>query len=231
MDTNRLALPELERLRRLSSCTVSNAVESFGVRLRNTGFTDSSVHCIFPGFPPMVGYAATARIRTSTLPTEGQRYHDRTEWLNHVLSIPEPRIVVIEDLDTPPGLGSFIGEIHASILHALGCVGVVTNGAVRDLPAVEAIKFHMFARNVSVSHAYSHIFDFGGPVIVGGMKVEPGNLLHGDLHGVLTVPSEIAPKVTDAAEEILRREKRVVALCHSSEFTVDKLREAVKEWM
>src|ERR1700722_1910144 len=231
MDTNRLALLELECLRRLSSCTVSNVVESFGVRLRNTGFTDSSVHCIFPGFPPMVGYAATARIRTATSPLEGHWHEARTEWLNHVLSIPEPRIVVLEDLDTPPGLGSFIGEIHASILNALGCVGVVTNGAVRDLPAVEAIKFHMFARNLSVSHAYSHILDFGGPVIVGGMKVEPGDLLHGDLHGVLTVPREIAPKVADAAEEILQREERVVALCRSNEFTLEKLREAVEEWM
>jgi 4-hydroxy-4-methyl-2-oxoglutarate aldolase len=231
MDTNRLALPELERLRRLGSCTVSNAVESFGARLRNTGFTDCSVRCIFPAFPPVVGYAATARIRTATSPMEGHSYKDRTEWLNHVRSIPEPRIVVIEDLDAPPGLGSFIGEIHASVLNALGCAGVVTNGAVRDLPAVEAIKFHMFARNVSVSHAYSHILDFGGPVIVGGMKVEPGNLLHGDLHGVLTVPWEIAHKVADAAEEILRREEKVVALCRSSDFSIEKLPDAVKDWM
>jgi regulator of RNase E activity RraA len=231
MDTKRLALPELERLRRLGSCTVSNAVESFGVRLRNTGFTDCSVHCIFPAFPPVVGYAATARIRTSAFPMEGHRYQDRTEWLNHVLSIPEPRIVVLEDLDNPPGLGSFIGEIHATILNALGCVGVVTNGAVRDLPAVEAIKFHMFAQNVSVSHSYSHIFDFGGPVVVGGMKVEPGDLLHGDLHGVLTVPLAIAPKVADAAEEILRREQSVIALCRSSEFSIEKLRDAAKDWI
>jgi regulator of RNase E activity RraA len=148
-----------------------------------------------------------------------------------VLSIPEPRIVVLEDLDNPPGLGSFIGEIHATILNALGCVGVVTNGAVRDLPAVEAIKFHMFAQNVSVSHSYSHIFDFGGPVVVGGMKVEPGDLLHADLHGVLTVPLAIAPKVADAAEEILRREQSVIALCRSSEFSIEKLRDAAKDWI
>ena len=230
MNTNRLALTEIEQLRRLDSCTVANAVESFEVRLRNTGFTNSSVHCIFPDFPPMAGHAATARIRTSAPPMQGHSYYDRTDWWNHILSIPSPRIAVLEDVDAHPGLGSFVGEIHLNILRALGCVGVVTNGAVRDLFAAEALRFQMFAGNVSVSHAYAHIFDFGGPVIVGGMKVRPGDVLHGDAHGVLTVPLEIANKVPDAAEEIVRREQRVVALCRGSEFTIEKLREAVKDW-
>jgi regulator of RNase E activity RraA len=137
---------------------------------------------------------------------------------------------VLEDVDTHPGVGSFVGEIHANILRALGCVGVVTNGAVRDLAAAAAIRFHMFARNVSVSHAYAHVFDFGGPVIVGGMKVEPGDLLHADAHGVLTIPPEIADKVSEASEEIVRKEQNVVALCQSREFTLEKLRDAVKEW-
>ncbi len=226
-----LAPPELERLRRLDSCTVSNAVESFDVRMRNTGFTNSSVHCIFPGLPPVAGYAATARIRTSSSPMEGRGYGDRTDWLNHILSIPKPQIVILEDLDNPAGLGSFIGEIHANILSALGCIAVVTNGAVRDLPALEPLRFQMFAGNVSVSHAYAHIFDFGNAVMVGGTRFEPGDLVHGDLHGVLTVPSEIADRVAAVGEDILRREQKVVALCRSNEFTLDKLREAVKEWI
>jgi hypothetical protein len=102
MNTGQLCQAELEQLRRLESCTVANAVESFGVRLRNTGFTDSTVRCIFPTFPPMVGYAATARIRTSAPPMEGHNYYDRTDWWNHILSIPSPRIVVLEDLDAHP---------------------------------------------------------------------------------------------------------------------------------
>ena len=158
----------IQSLARLDSCTVGNAIEKFDVRLRNIGFTDASVRCIFAELPPMVGYAATARVRTSEPPMEGSNYFDRTDWWNHILTIPAPRIVVVEDTDAHPGLGAFIGELHANILLALGCVGAVTNGAVRDLPAVRAAGFQMFARNVSVSHSYSHIFDFGHPVEVGG---------------------------------------------------------------
>jgi 4-hydroxy-4-methyl-2-oxoglutarate aldolase len=218
----------IHSLARLDSCTVANAIETFDVRLRNTGFTDSSVRCIFDELLPMVGYAATARVRTSEPPMEGSNYFDRTDWWNHILTIPGPRIVVVEDTDAHPGLGAFIGELHANILLALGCVGVVTNGAVRDLPAVRAAGFQMFAGNVSVSHSYSHIFDFGHTVEVGRLKVQTGDLLHGDLHGVQTVPIEIAGKIPSVAQEMTEQEEKLIALCKSKNFTIENFREALK---
>jgi 4-hydroxy-4-methyl-2-oxoglutarate aldolase len=215
----------ISALARLDACTVSNAIESFNVRLRNSGFTDSSVRCIFTDRTPMVGYAATARVRTSDPPMEGSSYYDRTDWWNHILTIPAPRIVVVEDTDQHPGLGAFIGELHANILLALGCVGVVTNGAVRDLRAVHETGFQMFAGNVSVSHAYAHIYDFDSAIQVGRMNVRPGDLLHGDRHGVQTVPVQIAAKIPAVAEEIIAREQRVISKCRATDFTIEKLRE------
>lgn len=222
--------PELlASLAHLDGCTLANVIETFDVRLRNAGFADSTVRCMFDDFPPMVGYAATARIRTSEPPMEGHSYFYRTDWWNHILSIPAPRIVVVEDRDSQPGLGAFIGEVHASILSALGCVGVVTNGAVRDLRAVRAAGFQMFAGNVSVSHAYAHIYDFGSVVEVGSMKVQPGDLLHGDLHGAQTIPLEIADKLPAVAGEMARKEHELIALCRSKNFTVEKLRDALRK--
>lgn len=230
MTTNTLTQAQLDQLAGLDSSSVSNAIETFDVRLRNTGFTDCTVHCMFPEMPRIVGYAATARIRSSSPPMGSHNYYDRTDWWNHILSIPAPRIVVAQDVDEHPGLGAFIGEVHANILSALGCVAVVTNGAVRGLPAMKAIGFQMFAGNVSVSHAYAHVFDFGGPVTVGRMKVQAGDLLHGDAQGVQTVPLEIAAKVPDVADQIMENKKRLAALCQSREFSLDKIRAAVKDW-
>lgn len=224
-----LSREQLDALRRLDSCTVSNAIERFNVRLRNEGFADSSIRCLFERLPPMVGYAATVRIRCSGPPPSGHKYFDRTDWWDHLLAIPEPRVVVIQDLDATPGLGSIIGEVHATILRALGCVGAVTNSAVRDLPPVEALGFSCFAAHVVVSHAYVHIVDFGGSVEVGGLQVRPGDLLHGDRHGVISVPLEIAAEIPAAATEILEREQRVIKLCNSPDFSIDKLRRAVKD--
>jgi 4-hydroxy-4-methyl-2-oxoglutarate aldolase len=227
VETRQLELAQLEQLRGLDSCNVANAIETFDVRLRNQGFTDSSVHCMFPDLPRMVGYAATARVRTSAPPMEGHSYFYRLDWLEHVLSIPAPRILILEDMDALPGLGSFVGDVHANILRALGCIGLVTNGAVRNLPEARALPFQMFAGNVSASHAFAHLFDFGSPVEVGHMEVQPGDLIHGDLHGVQTIPLEIADKIPDVARELSAQEKRVVQLCHSTDFTVAKLRAEV----
>ncbi|MBZ5693750.1 MAG: RraA family protein [Acidobacteriia bacterium] len=228
----RLTLDQLEQFRRLSTCVVASAIETFHVRLPNTGFANSSIRCIFEDQPPVAGYAVTARIRSSNPPMEGAKhydYYDRTDWWNHILTIPAPRIVVIEDVDNPPGLGAFVGEVHANILLALGCIALVTNGAVRDLPDVRTTEFQMFAGNVSVSHAYAHLFDFGGAVEIGGLKIRPGDLIHGDCHGVQTIPLEIADKVHAAAREVRRRRQHLIGLRRSADFTLDKLRQAIRD--
>jgi 4-hydroxy-4-methyl-2-oxoglutarate aldolase len=227
MTSNHLEPALLEELRQLDSCTVANAIETFGVRLRNTGFTDSAVRCLFEDFPPLVGYAATVRVRTADPPMEGDSYYYRLDWLEHVLSVPPPRVLVVEDLDQKPGLGSFIGDVHANILRVLGCIGVVTNGAVRNVEAVRKLKFQMFARNLSVSHAFAHVFDFGGPVEVGQVHVRPGDLLHGDRHGVQTVPIEIAQKIPAVAKRMNGEEQEIIELCQSAAFTLEKLRSDV----
>jgi 4-hydroxy-4-methyl-2-oxoglutarate aldolase len=221
---------DLEQLRRLSTCVVASAIETFRVRLPNSGFADSSISCVFRNRLPLIGYAATARMRSADPPMVGQGYYyERTDWWNHILSLPVPRVVVIEDVDHRPGLGAFMGEVNANILLALGCLGLVTNGSVRDVDQIGLTRFQMFAGGVSVSHAYAHIFDFGGTVQLGGLKIRPGDLIHGDRHGVQTVPLEIADKIPEAAHGIMHRRQRLVGLCRAADFSLDKLREAIRE--
>lgn len=227
--TPMLTEAELDALRRLDTCIVANAVETFHVRLRNTGFTDASIRSMFDDAPPMVGYAATARLRSGEPPITGRTYHDRADFWNRILEVPPPRILVLEDMDDPPGRGAFVGDMHAAILKGLGCIGYLTNGAVRELPSVRAIGLQLFAGNVVVSHAYAHIFDIGAPVKVGGMEVRPGDLLHGDRHGVLAVPTKIAAAVPGVAAGLQTAEQKVIDFCQSSEFSVAKLGEVMKQ--
>jgi len=226
--SNTLSPAQLDALRRFDTCIVANAIETFNVRLRDAGFADSSVRSLFPKLPPLVGYAATVRIRYSGPPVKGSVAVERTDWWNALLAVPAPRVVVIQDVSERPGFGSFIGEVHAHVLKALGCDGVVTNGSVHDLPGIAAAGFQLFAGSVAVSHAYVHIVDFGKPVEVGGLKVSPGDLLHADQHGVLSVPKEIAAEIPAVAGQLLDRERQVIEFCRSPEFSVEKLREAVK---
>ncbi len=225
--TAALDFEQLEALRRLDACTLANAIETFHERLRNEGFMDSSVRCLFPRLQPMLGYAATVKIRGSAPPTTDGAYPERTNWWDYILSLPAPRVVVVQDICTRPGLGSLVGAVHMNILRALHCSGVVTNGAVRDIPAAEAAGFHFFAGNVSVSHAYIHIIEIGQTVEVGGLKIQSGDLLHGDVHGVQSIPLDLAARIPAAAAKIIAHEQAIIALCRSPEFSLEKLRSAV----
>jgi 4-hydroxy-4-methyl-2-oxoglutarate aldolase len=219
----------LEALRRLDAGTLANAIETFQKRLRNEGFVDHTVHCLCPRLEPMIGYAATLRIRGSAPPTAGGTYTDRTDWWNYVLTLPEPRVAVVQDIAARPGLGSLIGSVHMNILRALKCNGVVTNGAVRDLPAAECAGFHYFAGSLTVSHAYVHIIEIGTPVEIGGLKIQSGDLLHGDAHGVQSVPLDIAAQIPPMAARIASKERVIIDLCRSPDFSLDRLRTIIAE--
>jgi regulator of RNase E activity RraA len=218
---------QLEALRGLDACTLANAIEHFHERLRDEGFMDSAIRCLLPDLQPMLGYAATVKIRGSAPPTTDGAYPDRTDWWDHIASQPAPRVVVIQDVATRPGLGALVGEMHMNILHALNCAGVVTNGSVRSIPAAERAGFHLFSGSVSVSHAYVHIIEIGTPVEVGGLKIRSGDLLHGDLHGVQSVPLDIAAQIPPIAARISARKRELIALCQSPDFSVEKLRAAI----
>ncbi|HUE48576.1 MAG TPA: hypothetical protein VMO54_05165 [Steroidobacteraceae bacterium] len=215
---------QLQALRRLDACVVANAIETFRLRLRNEGFVDHTVRSQFPELAPMVGYAATVRIRGSAPPAAGKQYPERTDWLEYITQVPPPRVVVVQDTASQPGLCSLVGEVHMTVLRALHCVGVVTNGSVRDIPAARSAGFHYFAGSVAVSHGYVHILDFGRPVEIGGLTIASGDLLHGDLHGVQSVPLGVAAQIPAAAAAISAREQALIALCRSPDFTLAKLR-------
>lgn len=218
----------LQTLCQIDSCMVANAVETFNVRLRNTGFTDASLRCMFEDQPPMVGYAVTARLRSGAPPMKGGSFHDRSDFWNGVLELPAPRILVLQDMDQPPGRGAFVGDVHAAILKALGCVGYVTNGSVRELPRVRQMGIQLFAGSTVVSHAYAHISDIGARVTIAGLEIAPGTLLHGDRHGIVAIPHQVAADVPKVAAALRQSEKKVIEFCRAESFSIARLSEVMK---
>ena len=134
-----------------------------------------------------------------------------------------PLVAVLEDLDEPPG-GAMWGEWNSHVHQALGCVGTITQGAVRDLDALERIGFHTFSTSVSVAHGYGAFIDHGTPVTVAGLTINPGDLLVADLHGVLRIPPEIPiDELVRAGHDIDRLEGEIFAFCKSDDFSVEGL--------
>ncbi|MGO8790693.1 MAG: RraA family protein [Terriglobia bacterium] len=224
-----LTTEQIQHLKSFETCLIADAIESFGVRLRNEGFATAGFRCLFKNLPPMVGYAATCKVRSAAPPIVGSRYEERTDWWKHIGSVPAPRVLVMQDLDDPPGTGAFIGKVHANILLALGCVGAITNGAARELPGIEASCFQVFAGRLAISRAYIHVVEYGRPVEVGNLTIQPGDLIHGDRHGVLTVPPELALKLPPAAQAISEKKHRLIALSKEPGITHEEFSRELKD--
>ena len=216
-----LTKEDLEALRKWPTCAISNGIELFNIRQRNEGAMLSEIKCQFPDMGIMIGYAVTGVITADT--SEGRRVPPH-EWWELIKKTPEPRVIVLHDLDRPV-VGSFWGEVNGNIHKALGCVGVVTDGSVRDLDEVKEIGFQFYSSCVTVSHAYVHLVEIGAPVKVGGLLVKPGDLLMGDKHGVIKVPLEIAKDVPKACQVMEDWERKVINFCKSKEFNTEGLKE------
>lgn len=216
---------QMEALRKVNSPTIANAIEMFEIRARNEGFLSPEVQCLFPGLGVMVGYAFTAAI-SADLPARGHRIVQKADYWAAAAEPRGPKIAVIQDLDDPRCKGSFWGEVNSNIHRALGFIGTVTNGSVRDLDEMAALGFFTFAGSPSVSHSYVHLVDFGGPVRLAGAVIHPGDLLHGDRHGVIIIPEAIAGLVADAAAEVDAAERDLIRYCQSQEFNLEGLKQA-----
>jgi len=215
---------ELAALRALDTPTVCNALEIVAPERRATGFTTTPLVCPRPGLPPIVGYARTARQRAMRPAEPGVA--DRVAYYEYVAGAPGPTISVIEDIDDQPGFGAFWGEVNTNIHKAIGCIGVITSGSIRDLDEC-AEGFQLLAGNVGPSHAHVHIVDFGGPVTIHGMAVESGDLIHADQHGAVVIPMNVAREVPAAAAKIVEREAIILSACRAPGAGIDSVKAAL----
>jgi len=170
---------------------------------------DARIQACFPKLPPMVGFAATATYRSAAPPRSGDVYAGIADQVESFAKLPGPPVVVFQDLDNPVAAATF-GEVMATTYKCFGAVGLITSGAGRDLDQVEALAFPCFSNGTICAHGYCHIVHISIPVHVGGVMVQPGDLLHGDRNGVTTVPNEIASSVADACPEFMAAEAVVL---------------------
>lgn len=195
----------IEQLKKFDTPTVCNVIELFDVRPRTAGYMDGRIRAAYPHLPPMVGFASTATFRAAAPPRAGDLYAGLSKQVEHLAALPGPKVVVFQDLDHPPVAATY-GEVMCTTYQAFGCVGLVTSGAGRDLDQVEPLKFPCFSSGTICSHGYTQIVDLGGPVRVGGLWINPGDLIHGDRNGVTTIPLDLAEAVAEACPEFMAAE-------------------------
>jgi regulator of RNase E activity RraA len=219
----------LDQLRKLDTPTICNALEVACPERRTYGFTTEPLICPFPDLPPIVGFARTSTMR-SVEAASGTGEEQRKKifaYYDYVSAGPAPRIAVIQDIDgARAASGALWGEVNSAIHKALGCLGVVTNGSVRDIPQV-APGFQFIAGRITPSHIHAKLVDFDLEVNVAGMVVRTGDLIHADRHGAAVIPRDKVKEVIEAADLCARREKVILDIVRGKDFSVDKLKAAI----
>jgi regulator of RNase E activity RraA len=228
MSVNSVPESVLNQLRKFDTPTVCNVVELFDLRSRVAGYTDSRIQACYPKLPPMVGYASTATFRSAEPPRSGDVYSGLAEQVASFANLPQPIVMVFQDLDDPPASATF-GEIMCTTYKAFGAVGLITSGAGRDLDQVEALNFPCFTGGTISAHGYCYIERINVSVRIGGVVIHPGDLLHGDRNGVTTIPIEIAAAVVEGCAEFMAAESVILDYLKSGRVTVDGYASAHKE--
>ncbi|XP_062520325.1 protein DlpA-like [Corticium candelabrum] len=196
----RLPLEYLLQLKRWNTPTIYNGWEQITKH-------DSAADCFnieetrdfMPEQGPMIGYAATVVIEPSKKAHKANKPTAKSDYRRYLASVPDPKIVVVQDLDKPRIVGSFWGEVNANIHRALGCVGTITDGSIRDLDEMKSAGFKAIAQRLCVGHAHAYPVEWGVEVEVFGRKVKPGQLIHADKHGFLVIPNEDKQRLLEAS--------------------------------
>ncbi len=213
----------LSWLRSVDSPTIANAIEPFAVRDRCAGFIGGAVLCQFPELGPMVGRAVTVTMTSVPGPTASRDGYWRM-W-DALDAADSPSVLVIGEVSGAPNRCAYAGEMMATLAQRLGPVGMVTDGALRDVDEVRAIGFHYFMRFPVVSHGNFEIVSVGEPVELDGQRIESGDLLHGDRNGIVVIPDAAIDGMEAAVAGIRDKEQAQLAYMRSDDFSLADLKQ------
>lgn len=218
----------LQKLTDFDTPTICNIIELFEVRPRNTGFMDARIKADFPEMGPVVGFAATATFRADAAPVAQDGYGSIEAQVDLFAELSGPPIVVFQDLDDPPVAATF-GEVMCTTYQTFGAVGLITSGAGRDLDQVRAIGFPVFTGGTICAHGYCHFPQINVPLRVGGISVQPDDLLHCDVNGVSTIPKDIASEIADIGDEFVAAEGIILEALRGPAPSLDTYKAARRE--
>jgi 4-hydroxy-4-methyl-2-oxoglutarate aldolase len=221
-------LNDIEYLKSVDSPTLINAIELLKVRPRERGFTPLEIRCLFPDMGVMCGYAVTAQVESATQ-MDPFRLETFVELYKMVEQAPKPAVIVFQEIGGFGDFAAHAGEVMSTFFTRLGAIGLLSDCGVRDLDEVRRLGFHYFARGSVASHANFRIARVGVAVQVRGMVVNPGDIIHGDVNGVITVPKVDIAALRDAVDTVRRKEKTVMDFVRSQEFSLQGFQKLVVE--
>ena len=218
---------DLAALGRYDTPTICNALLAVAPEAAGRS-TKMTLHCARPHLPPMVGFARTTLYRTQepgALDAEAEKAQDLA-WFDYVAAGPGPRIVVVQDGDTPhAATNAIFGEVMSFMHSVLGCIGLLTNGAVRDVAGM-AEGFQVLCGGIAPNRAGFHRVDLGCEINVAGLYARTDTLIHADVNGAVVVPLDAVRGVLGKLDLMVRKEAVILEAARRPDATVEMIKDA-----
>ena len=226
---NQITPEDIEKLKLFDSPTISNAIEDFRVRDNTIGYSSMELRCLTPYSKPMVGFAITATVNTVIA---GKRDISKLRDLYDILDKEKRPIVFVEQYTGSDRLRSCcLGDMFSTSVNKLGAAGVVTDCGVRDIEGIKekAPGFYIFSPGLVVSHGNAVIYELNTIVSVCGLTIKPGDLLHGDSNGIVSIPINLIDikELIAKAREVVKKEKEVFDYMNSSSATLEGIKDRI----
>jgi 4-hydroxy-4-methyl-2-oxoglutarate aldolase len=221
---DKIDLNVMRLISKVSTANIYDVLSRHTAEPVDEGLADAGIRCMYPAFGTMIGYACTAKLICDTPRGENEKAVGEKQLLEYLKNAKKPSVMVIQNLDRDPGTGGSIGDCMTSYFLALGCVGCITNGGVRDAKEIEKLGFHVFASGPAVGYKHFRFVEIDAPVNVGGLVVRPGELLAGDIHGIIRIPGDVClDRLAASIKEYMAAEEEMKEYCRTSDFNIDGL--------
>jgi len=190
---------------------ICNGLEVLDPAFTLYSYTKDFLMCSHPDRPARVGYARVAQIRTTRAHGDDAATQKarRVAYYDYVEAGDGPKICVHQDMDGPNGIAACWGDVMANVHKSIGMVGVVTNGAIRDIPGMPD-GIQMLASGEKPSHGELHMVSLGGTVQVAGLMISDGDLVHMDRNGAAVIPHALAAALPAAVRKVGDREQTII---------------------
>lgn len=214
----------VQELLRIDTPTLANAIERLAVRNPISGFCNRTLRCLTPQLGVLCGYAVTAEVETMNADVPGGLDATFVDLCQAVLDTAEPAVVVLRESSGLPEFSAHCGECMAKSFQRAGAHGIVSNGAVRDFDEMSELGFRCFATGFVPSHGNFRVVRIQVPVTVCGLQIQPGDLLHGDVNGLLKVPRAGRNDILQEVGAVRAAEQQLLNYLNQEEFQIAELR-------
>ena len=214
-------LDRLDALTMFDTPTIANAMDSLQIKGRQ--FSGSSIRAVTAGGKAICGVAITATMKEQW----GGNYSHVEPWMCFLEEIEKetlPVVAILKDESEIVGRDAMIGEGMSLAMRSVGAHAALCDGVIRDISAIREINFPVWANGLVADRGNIRFHQYQVPVNVGGMKVNPGDLIHMDENGAMVLPSDRVDEILASAADVNRNEAILFQLLNSTDFRVSQLR-------